>query len=119
MEDIAVLTGAKFFSEDIGIPLANIRLEDLGKAEKVVVGKHETTILGGAGSSEDIENRARSVRIQIEIAGTALEREKLQERLAKLLGSLAVLKAGRPLGGRNRRRKVSTGKRDAFHPFGD
>jgi len=94
MEDIAVLTGAKFFSEDIGVPLANIRLEDLGKAEKVVVGKHETTILGGAGSSEDIENRARSVRIQIEIAGTALEREKLQERLAKLVGSLAVLKAG-------------------------
>ena len=94
MEDIAVLTGAKFFSEDIGVPLANIRLEDLGKAEKVVVGKHETTILGGAGSSEGIENRARSVRIQIEIAATALEREKLQERLAKLVGSLAVLKAG-------------------------
>jgi chaperonin GroEL len=94
MEDIAALTGAKFFSEDIGVPLANVRLEDLGKANKVIVSKHETTILGGAGSSEAIENRVRSVRTQIEIASSSFEREKLQERLAKLAGSLAVLKAG-------------------------
>jgi chaperonin GroEL len=94
MEDIAVLTGAKLFSEDIGVPLTNIRLGDLGKADKVIVSKHETTISGGAGASEDLENRVRSVRAQIEIALSATEREKLQERLAKLVGSLAVLKAG-------------------------
>jgi chaperonin GroEL len=94
MEDIAVLTGARFFSEDLGVPLASIRLEDLGKAQKVIVSKHETTILGGAGRNEDVQNRARSVRTQLETVSSALEREKLQERLARLVGSLAVLKAG-------------------------
>ncbi len=94
MEDIAVLTGARFLSEDLGIPLANVGFGDLGRAEKVVVTRSETTIIGGAGASKAVQDRIRSVQTQIEYASNALDREKLVERLAKLAGRLAVLKVG-------------------------
>jgi chaperonin GroEL len=94
MEDIAVLTGGRFLSQELGIPLANVRLEDLGKAEKVTVTHHDTTIIGGAGPSGGIQERVRSIQTQISNTTSAYEREKYQERLARLAGSVAVLKAG-------------------------
>lgn len=94
MEDIAVLTGARFLSEDLGVPLANVGMGDLGRAEKVVVTRSDTTIIGGAGASKAVQDRIRSVQAQIEYAPNAIDREKLLERLAKLAGRLAVLKVG-------------------------
>jgi chaperonin GroEL len=94
MEDIAVLTGSKFFSDDLGVPLKNVRPEDLGRAERVIVTRNDTTIVGGAGSTKAIQDRIRAVQAQIEYTSNTFEREKLQDRLAKLAGRLAVLKAG-------------------------
>ena len=92
--DIAVLTGGKFLHEELGVPLANTRLEDLGRAEKVVVSKSETTIIGGGGTNEAIDERIRLVRAELDGTFSAFERERLQERLARLAKSLAVLRAG-------------------------
>jgi chaperonin GroEL len=94
LEDIAVLTGARAFMAELGIPLEKASVADLGKAEKVIVTGAETTIIGGRGSPQAIGDRARTIRTQIENAANAMEQEKLQERLAMLVGSVAVLRAG-------------------------
>jgi chaperonin GroEL len=94
LEDIAILTGGKAITEDLGIKLENIKLEDLGKAKKIVVDKDNTTIVEGAGKSSTIEGRIKQIRAQIEETTSDYDREKLQERLAKLAGGVAVVKVG-------------------------
>jgi chaperonin GroEL len=94
LEDIAVLTGGRAITEDLGIKLENIKLEDLGKAKKVVIDKDNTTIVEGAGQTAAIEGRVKQIRAQIEDTTSDYDREKLQERLAKLVGGVAVIKVG-------------------------
>jgi chaperonin GroEL len=94
LEDIATLTGGKAITEDLGIKLENIKLDDLGKAKKVVVDKDNTTIIEGAGKPKEIEGRIKQIRAQIEETTSDYDREKLQERLAKLAGGVAVIKVG-------------------------
>jgi chaperonin GroEL len=94
LEDIATLTGGKAITEDLGIKLENIKLEDLGKGKKVVVDKDNTTIVEGAGKRKEIEGRIKQIRAQIEETTSDYDREKLQERLAKLAGGVAVIKVG-------------------------
>jgi chaperonin GroEL len=94
LEDIAILTGGKAITEDLGIKLENIKLEDLGKGKKVVVDKDNTTIVEGAGKTAAIEGRIKQIRAQIEETTSDYDREKLQERLAKLAGGVAVIKVG-------------------------
>ena len=94
LEDIATVTGGKAITEDLGIKLENIKLEDLGRAKKVVVDKDNTTIVEGAGNTKEIEARLKQIRAQIEETTSDYDREKLQERLAKLAGGVAVIKVG-------------------------
>jgi chaperonin GroEL len=94
LEDIAILTGGKAITEDLGIKLENIKLEDLGRAKKVVVDKDNTTLVEGAGKSSGIEGRIKQIRTQIDETTSDYDREKLQERLAKLAGGVAVIKVG-------------------------
>jgi len=94
LEDIAILTGGKCFTEDLGIKLENIQMADLGRAKKVVVDKDTTTIVEGAGTASDIEGRVKQIRREIEDTTSDYDREKLQERLAKLVGGVAVIKVG-------------------------
>ncbi|MGQ9509786.1 MAG: chaperonin GroEL [Thermodesulfobacteriota bacterium] len=94
LEDIAILTGGRAISEDVGIKLENLKLEDLGKAKKVVIDKDNTTIVEGAGKPSAIEGRIKQIRVQIEETTSDYDREKLQERLAKLAGGVAVIKVG-------------------------
>jgi chaperonin GroEL len=94
LEDIATLTGGRAITEDLGIKLENIKLEDLGKAKKVVIDKDNTTIVEGAGQTSAIEGRVKQIRAQIEDTTSDYDREKLQERLAKLVGGVAVIKVG-------------------------
>jgi chaperonin GroEL len=94
LQDIATLTGGKAITEDLGIKLENIKLEDLGKAKKVVVDKDNTTLVEGAGSTKEIEGRIKQIRAQIDETTSDYDREKLQERLAKLAGGVAVIKVG-------------------------
>jgi len=94
LEDIAVLTGGKFISEDLGIKLESIELTDLGRAKSIVVDKENTTIVEGGGKSSDIQGRVNQIRRQIEETTSDYDREKLQERLAKLAGGVAVINVG-------------------------
>ncbi|MGD8353019.1 MAG: chaperonin GroEL, partial [Pseudomonadota bacterium] len=94
LEDIAVLTGGRVISEDVGIKLEAITLEDLGQAKRITLDKENTTIVDGAGSKADIEARVGQLRTQIEETSSDYDREKLQERLAKLVGGVAVIKVG-------------------------
>jgi chaperonin GroEL len=94
LEDIAVLTGGKCITEDLGIKLENIKLEDLGKAKRVTIDKENTTIVEGSGKSADIQGRVAQIRRQIEETTSDYDREKLQERLAKLAGGVAVINVG-------------------------
>ncbi len=94
LEDIAILTGGKAITEDLGIKLENIKLEDLGKAKKIVVDKDNTTLVEGSGKTASIEGRIKQIRAQIEETTSDYDREKLQERLAKLAGGVAVIKVG-------------------------
>ncbi|HEY1468675.1 MAG TPA: chaperonin GroEL [Candidatus Acidoferrum sp.] len=94
LEDIAVLTGGKAITEDLGIKLENVKIEDLGKAKKVTIDKDNTTIVEGAGKASEIEGRVKQIRQQIENTTSDYDREKLQERLAKLVGGVAVIKVG-------------------------
>jgi len=94
LQDIAVLTGGQVITEDLGIKLENVELSQLGRAKKIVVDKDTTTIIEGAGKKKDIEARCAQIRNQIEKTTSDYDREKLQERLAKLTGGVAVLKAG-------------------------
>jgi chaperonin GroEL len=94
LEDIAILTGGTAISEDLGIRLENVTLEMLGRARKVVIEKENTTIVDGSGKKEEIEGRVRQIRAQIEETTSDYDREKLQERLAKLSGGVAVIRVG-------------------------
>jgi chaperonin GroL len=94
LEDIAVLTGGQVISEDLGIKLENVKIEDLGRAKRVTVDKDNTTIVEGAGKPEKIKARVEQIRVQIENTTSDYDREKLQERLAKLVGGVAVIKVG-------------------------
>src|SRR3989475_460832 len=94
LEDIAILTGGKVISEDLGIKLENVQLSDLGRAKKITIDKDNTTIVEGAGKQADIEGRVKTIRAQIEETTSDYDREKLQERLAKLVGGVAVIKVG-------------------------
>ncbi|HJU41922.1 MAG TPA: chaperonin GroEL, partial [Vicinamibacterales bacterium] len=94
LEDIATLTGGKAITEDLGVKLENIKLEDLGKAKKVTIDKDYTTIVEGAGGQKDIEGRVKQIRVQIDETTSDYDREKLQERLTKLVGGVAVIKVG-------------------------
>src|SRR5574342_642976 len=96
LADIATLTGGEVISEELGIKLENVRLEDLGTAKKVLVDKENTTIIEGAGKDKAIEGRIKQIRAQIEETTSDYDREKLQERLAKLAGGVAVIKVGAP-----------------------
>ncbi|HYS24625.1 MAG TPA: chaperonin GroEL [Vicinamibacterales bacterium] len=94
LEDIAILTGGRAITEDLGIKLENIKVEDLGKAKKVTIDKDNTTIVEGAGTTGAIEGRVKQIRAQVEDTTSDYDREKLQERLAKLVGGVAVIKVG-------------------------
>ncbi|MDQ2976248.1 MAG: chaperonin GroEL [Acidobacteriota bacterium] len=94
LEDIAILTGGKVISEDLGIKLENVKLEDLGRAKKITIDKDNTTIVEGNGKQSDIEGRVKTLRAQIDETSSDYDREKLQERLAKLVGGVAVIKVG-------------------------
>ena len=94
MEDIAIVTGGKAIFEDLGIKLENLQVTDLGRAKKVIVTKEDTTIVEGAGKKADIEGRIKQIRAQIEETTSDYDREKLQERLAKLVGGVALIKVG-------------------------
>jgi chaperonin GroEL len=94
LEDIAILTGGKAITEDLGIKLENIKLDDLGKAKKITIDKDNTTIVEGSGKAKDIEGRVKQIRAQVDETTSDYDREKLQERLAKLVGGVAVIKVG-------------------------
>ncbi len=94
LEDIAILTGGKVIAEEVGLTLEKVTLNDLGQAKRIEVGKENTTIIDGAGAEDDIQARVKQIRIQIEEATSDYDREKLQERVAKLAGGVAVIKVG-------------------------
>ncbi len=94
LEDIAILTGGKAITEDLGIKLENIKVDDLGKAKKITINKDDTTIVEGAGTTEAIQGRVKQLRMQVEDTTSDYDREKLQERLAKLVGGVAIIKVG-------------------------
>jgi chaperonin GroEL len=94
LEDIAILTGGKLIAEELGIKLDNIALSDLGRAKRIVVDKDNTTIVDGAGKKADLEGRIKQIRAQTEETTSDYDREKLQERLAKLIGGVAVINVG-------------------------
>ena len=94
LEDIAILTGAEVISEEVGLSLEGANLEQLGDAKRVQITKENTTIIDGAGSTESIEGRVNQIRVQIEEATSDYDKEKMQERVAKLAGGVAVIKVG-------------------------
>jgi chaperonin GroEL len=94
LEDLAILTGGKAITEDLGIKLENLKVEDLGKAKKVTIDKDNTTIVEGSGKSKAIEGRIKQLRMEVEETTSDYDREKLQERLAKLVGGVAIIKVG-------------------------
>ena len=94
LEDIAILTGGRAMTEDLGLKLENLKLEDLGTAKRMVIDKDNTTIIEGAGTKKAIEGRVKQIRTQVEETTSDYDREKLQERLAKLVGGVAVIKVG-------------------------
>src|SRR5581483_1355234 len=94
LEDIAILTNGRAITEDLGLKLENLRIEDLGRAKRIVIDKDNTTIVEGAGTKKAIEGRVKQIRAQIEETTSDYDREKLQERLAKLVGGVAVIKVG-------------------------
>ena len=94
LEDIAVLTGGKAITEDLGIKLENVKIDDLGKAKKITIDKDNSTIVEGNGKASEIEGRVKQIRQQIDVTTSDYDREKLQERLAKLVGGVAVIKVG-------------------------
>jgi chaperonin GroEL len=96
LEDLAILTGGRVITEDLGIKLENVTLEDLGTAKRVIVDKETTTIVEGGGESKAVQGRVATIRAQIEETTSEYDREKLQERLAKLAGGVAVVRVGAP-----------------------
>jgi chaperonin GroEL len=96
LRDVAVLTGGQVISEEVGFKLENVTLNDLGRAKRVVIDKDNTTIVDGKGKPEDIQGRIAEIRAAIEKSTSDYDREKLQERLAKLSGGVAIINVGRP-----------------------
>jgi chaperonin GroEL len=96
LEDLAVLTGGRMIAEELGIKLANVTLQDLGQAKRIIVDKESTTIVGGAGAKSAIEGRANEIREQIRTTTSDYDKEKLEERLARLTGGVAVIRVGAP-----------------------
>jgi len=94
LEDIAIITGGKAITEDLGLKLENVKIEELGSAKKVTIDKDNTTIVAGAGKASEIEGRIKQLRVQIEETTSDYDKEKLQERLAKLVGGVAIIKVG-------------------------
>ncbi|MBA3514130.1 MAG: chaperonin GroEL [Pyrinomonadaceae bacterium] len=94
LQDIAILTGGKVISEDLGIKLESVKIEDLGRAKKVTINKDDTIIIDGAGNTDDLKGRVKTLKAQIEDSSSDYDREKLQERLAKLVGGVAVIRVG-------------------------
>src|SRR5207245_1795754 len=94
LEDMAILTGGRAITEDLGIKLENLTLDDLGRAKKITIDKDNTTIIEGGGTKQAIEGRVKQIRAQIEDTTSDYDREKLQERLAKLVGGVAAIKVG-------------------------
>src|ERR1700680_5028056 len=113
LEDIAVLTGGRCLTEDLGIKLENITLEDLGRAKRITIDKENTTIVEGEGSTKDIQGRIKQIRRQIEETTSDYDREKLQERLAKLAGGVAVINVGAPTESEMKEKKARV--EDALH----
>ena len=113
LEDVAILTGGKSLTEDLGIKLENVRIEDLGKAKKVVIDKDNTTVVEGAGKKEALDGRVKQLRVQIDETTSDYDREKLQERLAKLVGGVAVIKVGAATETEMKERKARV--EDAMH----
>src|SRR5437762_4165909 len=113
LEDVAILTGGKSLTEDLGIKLENVRVEDLGKAKKVVIDKDNTTIVEGAGKKEALDGRVKQLRVQIDETTSDYDREKLHERLAKLVGGVAVIKVGAATETEMKERKARV--EDAMH----
>ena len=116
LEDIAILTGGQVISEDLGIKLENVTLNMLGRAKRVLIEKENTTIVEGAGKKDDIKGRCNQIRAQIEETTSDYDREKLQERLAKLAGGVAVIRVGGAHRGRGEGAQGSRGRRDARDP---
>src|SRR5207237_9681687 len=94
LEDIAILSGGRLIAEELGLKLENVGLKDLGRCKRVVVDKDNTTLIDGSGKRTDIEGRIKQIRAQIEETTSDYDREKLQERLAKLVGGVAVIRVG-------------------------
>jgi chaperonin GroEL len=113
LEDIAVLTGGKFITEDLGIKLETVELTDLGRAKTVIIDKENTTIVEGAGKNSDIQGRVNQIRRQIEETTSDYDREKLQERLAKLAGGVAVINVGAATESEMKEKKMRV--EDALH----
>ena len=113
LEDIAILTGGRVISEDLGIKLESVKLEDLGRAKKITIDKDNTTIVEGTGKQSDIEGRVKTLRAQIDDTTSDYNREKLQERLAKLVGGVAVIKVGAATETEMKERKARV--EDAMH----
>jgi chaperonin GroEL len=113
LEDVAVLTGGKAITEDLGLKLENLKLDDLGKAKKITINKDTTTIVEGGGRKQDIDARVRQLRAQIEETTSDYDREKLQERLAKLVGGVALIKVGAATETEMKERKARV--EDAMH----
>ena len=113
LEDISILTGGRSITEDLGIKLENVQLDDLGSAKKITIDKDNTTIIEGAGSADGIEGRVKQIRVQIDETSSDYDREKLQERLAKLVGGVAVIKVGAATETEMKERKARV--EDAMH----
>src|SRR4030081_1060623 len=113
LEDIAILTGGKVISEDLGIKLENVQISDLGRAKKITIDKDNTTIVEGGGKPADIQGRVKTIRAQIDETSSDYDREKLQERLAKLVGGVAVIKVGAATETEMKERKARV--EDAMH----
>jgi chaperonin GroEL len=113
LEDIAILTGGRLISEDLGLKLENVKLEELGQAKKVIIDKDNTTIVEGAGRKADLQGRIATIRKQIEVTTSDYDREKLQERLAKLAGGVAVIRIGAATESEMKEKKMRV--EDALH----
>ena len=108
LEDVAILTNGRAITEDLGIKLESIKMEDLGQAKKVTIDKDKTTLVDGAGSAAAIEGRVKQLRAQVEDTTSDYDREKLQERLAKLVGGVAIIKVGAATETEMQEKKVSS-----------
>ena len=118
LEDLAILTGGQVISEDLGIKLETVTLAMLGKAKRILIEKENTTVVEGAGSADDIKGRCNQIRAQVEETTSDYDREKLQERLAKLAGGVAVIRVGWEHRGRGEGAQGSRGRRTARNPCG-